>query len=379
MKYDYIIAGAGCAGLSLLYRILKNPVLCNKHILLIDKDPKNDNDRTFCFWEKENGLFQEIVRHEWRTLEFKTEHFVNRFDLLAYKYKMIRGIDFYRYVLNVAGEFKNVNILQDEIAHIDVQQKKVILQTTNTTFYADYLFNSTGLMNPKLSSEDTLLQHFLGWEIKIDPPKFNQFVGTLMDFSIDQKHGTTFMYMLPVSEDTALVEYTLFTEKLLPKAAYRLALSKYIKEVIQIQNYEILHEEFGIIPMSLQKFPAHFKQKVIHIGTAGGHTKASSGYTFQFVQKYTEKIVERLALNKSPLVPMTLRDKVFQWYDRTMLEVIISNKMAGKDIFSLMFKKLAPEKILKFLDNESTFLEDLSIMSSLPTGRFMQAGIKQLL
>lgn len=39
-KYDYIIAGSGCAGLSLLYRILKEPTLQHKSILVIDKDSK---------------------------------------------------------------------------------------------------------------------------------------------------------------------------------------------------------------------------------------------------------------------------------------------------------------------------------------------------
>ncbi|MDA9638819.1 lycopene cyclase, partial [bacterium] len=52
MKYDFIIAGAGCSGLSLLYKILQTPSLQNKSILVIDKDQKKNNDRTWCFWEK---------------------------------------------------------------------------------------------------------------------------------------------------------------------------------------------------------------------------------------------------------------------------------------------------------------------------------------
>jgi len=75
MKYDYIIAGSGCAGLSLLYRMLKDPQLCNKQILVIDKSQKNKNDRTWCFWEKGNGLFESIVMHQWKTLEFLSDDF----------------------------------------------------------------------------------------------------------------------------------------------------------------------------------------------------------------------------------------------------------------------------------------------------------------
>ena len=35
--YDYIIAGAGGAGLSLLHYLLDSPILSNKQILVIDQ------------------------------------------------------------------------------------------------------------------------------------------------------------------------------------------------------------------------------------------------------------------------------------------------------------------------------------------------------
>jgi len=55
--YDYIIAGGGCAGLSLVMRMLKEPQLSTKKILIIDKDSKQLNDRTWCYWEKGEGFF----------------------------------------------------------------------------------------------------------------------------------------------------------------------------------------------------------------------------------------------------------------------------------------------------------------------------------
>ena len=51
-KYDYIIAGAGLAGLMLALEMSKSS-LKNKKVLLVDKDPKNTNDRTWCFWAKQ--------------------------------------------------------------------------------------------------------------------------------------------------------------------------------------------------------------------------------------------------------------------------------------------------------------------------------------
>ncbi|MEL7062636.1 MAG: lycopene cyclase family protein, partial [Bacteroidota bacterium] len=143
---------------------------------------------------------------------------------------------------------------------------------------------------------------------------------------------------------------------------------------------KIIHKEAGIIPMSLAKFSRKIRtaDTVINVGTAGGFTKASSGYTFQFIQKNTDLIIDRLIKNELPNPNMTFRDKMFQWYDRTLLDVIISNKMSGKEIFSIMFQKIPPEKILAFLGNESSFWDDLKIMLSLPMAPFLTSGIRQL-
>ena len=59
-KYEYIIAGAGLAGLSLAYKIRKDQSLNGKSILLVDKDHKNKNDRTWCFWSRTKGDFDDI-------------------------------------------------------------------------------------------------------------------------------------------------------------------------------------------------------------------------------------------------------------------------------------------------------------------------------
>lgn len=380
IKYDYIITGSGCAGLSLLYRILKDPILKSKKILIIDKTEKNTNDRTWCFWEKGEGVFESIVMHEWKTLLFKTSDFSRQFDLEQYRYKMIQGIDFYQFVLSFAKNFDNVTFKYEKVTNILSDQDSATVETDRGSYSANYIFNSTSLFNPDINTKNSLLQHFTGWVIKTDEPTFDSKVGTLMDFSVSQKNGATFMYVLPTSSTEALVEYTLFSEKVLEKNEYKTALENYIKNDLQINDYEITHTEFGVIPMSLAKFDRNPNagKRIINMGTAGGFTKASSGYTFQFVQKNSELIIKNLRNNEDPNVEKTFRDGMYEWYDRTLLEVILSGKLAGKDIFALMFKKLSPEKILKFLGNESSFLDDIKIMSTLPIKPFLLGGIKQL-
>ena len=380
MKYDYIIAGSGCAGLSLLYRILKDPQLCKKNVLVVDKEQKDTNDRTWCFWEKGNGLFESIVTHQWKTLEFLSDDFERKFDMSEYRYKMIQGIDFYNFVLDFAKQFKNVTFASENITAITSLGDLAEISTENTKYQANYVFNSTNIFYPKMDTENSLLQHFEGWVIKTTAPVFDKNVGRLMDFRLSQKHGATFMYVLPTSETEALVEYTLFTEKVLEKEQYKTALKEYIQEYLQIEEYEVLHTEFGIIPMSLAKFSRKVPNEkcIINLGTAGGFTKASSGYTFQFVQKHTENIIKLLQLGKHPNPQLSFRDKMYQWYDRTLLEVILSEKMEGKEVFATIFKNREIETILAFLGNESSVWEDMKVMSCLPIMPFLTSGMKQL-
>ena len=67
-----------------------------------------------------------------------------------------------------------------------------------------------------------------------------------------------------------------------------------------------------------------------------------------------------------------------QWFDKTLLDVLINRKMSGKDVFCKLFKNNKLETILAFLSNESNFSMKLSIMKSLPIIPFFISGIKQL-
>ncbi len=380
-NYDYIIAGSGLAGLSLLYHLLQQDQLNKKQILVLDQVRKDQNDRTWCYWESENSVFEPVVTKSWDTLRFISPTLEKTFLLKNYRYKMIRGIDFYQHVLEHAQSFSNITFTYEAIEDIAEGSNQVIVKTKNHTYSAPYLFNSTSIFNPSMSTDNTLLQHFMGWNISTSEPVFDPSKATLMDFRPSQKHGTTFMYVLPLDETRALVEYTLFTPEVLEKQEYQRELENYISSQLNLGHYEIEHQEYGVIPMSLAKFQKHIgnQSRIINLGTAGGYTKASTGYTFQFVQRHVKAIVERLKNNQSPNVNLTFRDKMFQWYDRTLLDVLLSEKMTGEAIFTSLFQKTDPELILAFLDNKSGFWKEFIIRNSVPLIPFMTSGIRQLI
>ena len=51
-KFDYVICGGGASGILLANSLVSDSFFSNKKILLVEKDSKAVNDRTWCFWEK---------------------------------------------------------------------------------------------------------------------------------------------------------------------------------------------------------------------------------------------------------------------------------------------------------------------------------------
>ena len=357
--------------------MIRSEKFTDKKILLLDKEPKTKNDRTWCFWEKENGFFDEVVYRKWDTISFFGDNFSSPMDIAPYQYKMIRGIDFYEYCFAAIKKQENIEIKYAAIGEWFMQEE-------GATFILDGLPYSVGkptvfnsIYEPATKNENSirLLQHFKGWVIETDKPFFHPQQATMMDFRVSQQHGTTFAYVLPFSATTALVEYTLFTKNLLEPHQYDNGLKEYIHSFLEISNYTIKEEEFGVIPMTNEKhsFDGHGWQ----IGTAGGQTKASSGYTFQFIQKQSQQIVECLLSGGSlALIPAT--PKRFRFYDNTLLDILYNDTLPGKQIFTQLFKKNKPQQVLRFLDNESSIIEELKIIATLPTWPFFKAALKQL-
>jgi lycopene beta-cyclase len=376
--FDYIISGAGAAGLSLLLRMVSTPFFSGKSILLVDKEPKIKNDRTWCFWEKEPGFFEPLVYKSWSTLFYYNAHFSRQLNILPYRYKMIRGIDFYNHCFFEIALHKNVTVLYGTVGEMHSNASETYILVNGKKYTAGYIFNSILFEKPLPGKKGFyLLQHFKGWIIETGKPVFNEAHATLMDFRVPQHKGTSFVYVMPFSPTRALVEYTMFSEHLLKQEEYDISLRDYITRQLDCGAYTITEEEFGIIPMTNYRFSPG-NHRIINMGTAGGQTKASTGYTFMSVQKKAEDIVAALQTGKHPMVHNTAPAK-YHFYDSVLLNVLATRKLSGEKVFSEIFRKNHPHLIFHFLDNDSSLMQDLKIISSLPTMPFLKAGAEELL
>ena len=343
--------------------------------MIVDQQAKNQNDRTWCFWEKGEGLFQPIVHKEWQQLYFHSDTLTKALDIAPYRYKLIRGIDFYKYCLAQVMAQPNFTYRQATVEKVFEVDGGAGVLADGIRIESKFVFNSILFDKPALSAKQYwLLQHFKGWFIKTEQPVFNPSSGTLMDFRTSQKEGATFFYVLPFSATEALVEYTLFSPALLNDEKYEVALQQYIAEQLNIEKYQVLEKEFGVIPMTNYTFsPWH--GNVINIGTAGGQTKGSSGYTFQFIQKRCKALVESLVQYGHPF-HVAGDSRRFQFYDSVLLHILYKRSLQGADIFTDLFKKNKASQVFTFLDNETTLAEELRIISSLPTLPFTKAALQ---
>lgn len=377
--YDYIIIGAGCAGLSLLMRIVDTDPLRQKKILLIDKTKKNNNDRTWCFWERGKGYFDEIVYRKWNHLFFKNEGFSKQLDMDGYAYKMIRGIDFYNYCFERIKSFSNIEIKYADVTDVTFSNQQCTIHSSEEVLVAQskYVFSSVIKNSGIKSTEWFLLQHFKGWVIETDEAVFNQHEACFMDFSVPQQHEAAFVYMLPSSERKALIEYTVFSKEVLPQEQYDVQLENYIQQQLQIKQYNVTETEFGVIPMTNHRFP-FLKNGIYYIGTAGGQTKASTGYTFQFIQKQAACIGKELEKGLCNVKDCSNTASRFHFYDSILLRVLCEHSMKGSDIFFRLFTAVPASTIFKFLDNETTIMEEMKILNSMPFGIFTPAALKEM-
>lgn len=375
--FNYIFTGTGLSALMTVYKMVLSGKFNDQSILLLDQDSKKTNDRTWCFWAENETIWNTIVLKKWDSALFANETFKRNLALKPYTYNQIRGLDFYDFVFDLLLKHQNITFLNEKVTDINELETHVFVGTEENRYTCDYLFNSiyTKAFAERQTKYPVLQQHFVGWFVKTDVERFNPEQPTFMDFSVQQKGNTRFMYVLPTSKTEALVEYTLFSENLLPKEEYENEIQIYLKK-LGIEQYEIIEKEQGSIPMTCYPFWKKNTKRVLNIGTSGGWTKASTGYTFRNSDKKSSELVAFLE-RKSPSTFLSMTDfhkkNRFWLYDFLLLDILYRHNELGSSIFSSLFKKGNPALIFKFLEEETSFIEDVKVILKCPKIPFIKA------
>ncbi len=372
----YAIIGSGASGLHLAMAMKKNPNFDFDELLIFEKEKDNFPEKTWSFWEKGSGNWDNICLKKWNKTFFTAKGKTIQIDLNPFIYKSIAAKDFIYYCRKELSEDSRIKFIYDEVISLKENSTKVEVHLKENNFLVDFVFDSRLPSKKELESHPSKLvwQHFKGWFIETEKDCFDENVFTMMDYSIKDGDSTSFMYILPFSKRKALLEYTYFSPNIVEESVYDYYIKNYIANSLGDVSYTITSVEKGYIPMSNYPFEKLNSERIINIGTRGGWVKASSGYSFKHAEKKSSLIVQNLINDKT--ITQGIYKKKYQHYDSLFLEVLKNKNEFGEELFNRLYNKVPIEILLRFLDEETRFAEDLRIIVSLSSSEFIKAFFK---
>jgi len=349
-EFDYTIIGGGCAGLSLAYELNLHKKLENKTLAIVEPRQEYKRDKTWSFWKVIDHNFNDCVIKNWRHFSINSPSGINHLQCDDFPYQSVDSGLFYKKINNELKKNKNISF------HKNLKD----INTSNS-----FIFNSVPLHIEK--NDNNLWQHFCGIEIETKKNIFDDSIINLMDFNCEQRDSVHFFYTLPYSSNKALIETTWLSKMSNGEKDYDSQLKNYIENNLNIKDYNIVYKEVGAIPL----FHPSTVNKInkMDIGTVGGMTRLSTGYTFLNIQEQSKYIRENIE-NIFKLKKFEINKK-YQFLDKIFLNVLKKHPKRMSDIFFKMFKT-SPNTVIKFLSNKSNFLEDLTIISKMPKWIFLK-------
>ena len=348
-EFDYVIIGGGCAGLSLAYELDLYQKLNNKTLAIVEPRTEYKRDKTWSFWKVSSHNFEDCVKKNWKEFSIKTPFDSKVVKCDNFPYQSIDSGLFYNKINDRLSKNKNIKFF-----------KNIKDLNTNNAF----IFNSVPSLE---NAESNLWQHFHGIEIETSEEFFNDSTVDLMDFDCDQRNNVHFFYVLPFNKNKAMIETTWLSKEDGALKDYESQIKNYINR-LGLKDYKINFKEEGSIPLF---HPINEKEKNrINIGTAGGMTRLSTGYTFLNIQEHSKYI--RMNIENIQNAKKYEIGKKYQFLDKIFLKVLKKHPEKMPDIFSNMFT-VPYSAAIKFLSNKSSILEDLSIILKMPKWIFIKS------
>ncbi len=349
-EYDFVIIGGGCAGLSLAYELEIHKKLKDKTLAIIEPRNEYKRDKTWSFWKVDQHNFDDCIKHKWNEFSIKTNSDSKIIKCGQFPYESIDSGLFYNKINTRLKKNKNIKFFKN-IKEVD--------------FRKSFLFNSLPTLGEDIDSN--IWQHFHGIEIETKEDYFNENIVNLMDFNCEQRNSVHFFYILPFGKNKAMIETTWLSKRNDSLKDYEAQIKTYLNN-LGIKDYKVNYREEGAIPLF---YPVNKKENnKINIGTAGGMTRLSTGYTFLNIQehsKYIRKNIENIEKIKVYDI-----GKKYRFLDEIFLRVLKKHPEKMPNIFSKMFNSSYGSAI-KFLSNKSNIFEDISIILKMPKWIFIKS------
>ena len=362
-KYDFIFTGFGASSCILVQEMHRKGMLVNKSILVLDPSTKKANDKTYCFWAlKEAEIvndYRSLISHNWTKMAIDD---AAGQDIGPLNYFHINSLDLYEASKVLLRSYDTTFILEN-VRSIE-NDGDTYVKTDSCQYIGIAIFDSRPPeMNKIRSSDQNILQSFVGYKVRLKNVALNKDTCTLMDFNVAQQGYTQFVYILPYSEDSALVELTRFGKQPISHKEAKEVLETYILE--KYGDFEIEEVEKGVIPMCIDLPKLKKIKGVIPIGTRASKVKPSTGYAFKNMHEHAKSLCSSRATIKKP--------KRFRLYDRLLILILALWPEKGRPVFQQLFRAKNTVYVLGFLDEKTSLWEDIKMFYKLPIGLFLKA------
>ena len=334
--------------------------------------------RSWCFWSKEEHPLQHLVQKSWQKITFKSVKFSKTEIIAPYQYHFISGEVFFNYFQDsFLPQNKNIVCFNSRVNSIKKNNDFFDIHSHNINCQSKLVFSSLPATTEAAKGRIELKQHFKGWFIKMEEAVFDESTVTLMDFSIAQCDDTRFVYILPFSNSEALIEMTVFSPYLYDDSVYDNVLNDYIALHFAGIAYTVQQTERGTIPMSDALFSRFGATGEILLGTSAGMVKASTGYAFARISRDSQRLAKDVSQRKK--LRWSATKGRFRFYDKLLLGIIADEPLKGSIIFEALFKRIPAINIFRFLDEETSLAKDILIFSQLPFIPFLKQIYRQWL
>lgn len=385
--FDAVIVGAGAAGLSLASHLADAG--WGNSVLIVDDGSHPLGHRSWAWWTTGRGLFDPATSIALDRMEVAGPGWQRTMALAPYSYRGVTGPELstatdriigarsgYRRatgsVRSIAGDGEGCRVTIDLPEHSGARTVEV---------NARWVFDSVGPDRSPSASAPAAELNFLGVHVECAADTFDPGAVTLMDFRTDQSAGVSFMYVLPTSSRSALVERTTFVVAGADLGntaglGHEEHVLGYLRIHLGAENYRVVGREVGTILLELRPRAAAVGS-VIPIGARAGMVKASTGYGFERIQRHSAAIASRLSQGRSPAhaAPAHRWNRAL---DDALLRVIRDDPTRAVEIFEVLLARNPAQRVLAFLDEDASLRDQFQLFATLPLAPFARAQLRAL-
>lgn len=364
------IRGAGVAGLSLAHAILIR--IPDAQLSLFDVRPREPHpQRTFCFFDDGSERVPVPASHEWGRVRFAGAGFSRTIDCASSPYTLVHGDTFYQAMLQT---------LEGQGVSFSWECREV--RAVGTRISADAWEEDFDLvvdaMFDRNEQQPLLWQSFAGVWVEAHGDVFDPREAVLMELGQSSEESpVSFMYILPTSARSALVEHTTFSRRPLPQE-WHLGQCDEWRVKRGLPQWRVEGLDSGAIPMGAPHGASTQRDGMLRVGSGGGALRASTGYAFHSTQRQVAQLADSIREGAERgsfrhLAQPAAFPRWMQVADGAFLRALARVPERGTVLLERLLRHAPERELIAFLAGRSSFGEALKVMGTLPKGTMLQA------